>query len=75
MGSVRTRDRAAWIAHGGDVFRFSTGTTELSGSGMRARRISLTRGGPVEDLAYIGLTILVFGVLWLIVKGVERFER
>lgn len=32
-------------------------------------------GGPVEDLAYIGLTILVFGVLWLIVKGVERFER
>jgi hypothetical protein len=29
----------------------------------------------VEDLAYIGLTILVFGVLWLILKGVERFER
>ena len=32
-------------------------------------------GGPVEDLAYIGLTILVFGFLWLLVKGVERFER
>jgi hypothetical protein len=29
----------------------------------------------MEDLAYIGLTILVFGVLWLIVKGVEHFER
>jgi hypothetical protein len=29
----------------------------------------------VEDLAYIGPTILVFIVLWLIVKGVERFER
>jgi hypothetical protein len=29
----------------------------------------------VEDLAYIGLTILVFGLLWLLVKGVERFER
>jgi len=27
------------------------------------------------DLFYIGLTIVVFGVLWLIVKGVERFER
>jgi hypothetical protein len=27
------------------------------------------------DLLYIGLTILAFGVLWLIVKGVERFER
>ena len=27
------------------------------------------------DLLYLGLTIFVFGVLWLIVKGVERFER
>jgi hypothetical protein len=27
------------------------------------------------DLAYIGLTIVVFGVLYLILKGVERFER
>ena len=34
-----------------------------------------TQGGLVEDLAYIGLTILVFAVLWLLVKGVERFER
>jgi hypothetical protein len=29
----------------------------------------------VADLGYIGLTILVFGFLWLLVKGVERFER
>jgi hypothetical protein len=27
------------------------------------------------DVLYIGLTIIVFGVLWLIVKGVEHFER
>jgi hypothetical protein len=27
------------------------------------------------DLLYIGLTIVVFGVLWLLVKGIERFER
>jgi hypothetical protein len=27
------------------------------------------------DLAYIGLTIVVFAVLYLILKGVERFER
>jgi len=27
------------------------------------------------DLAYIGLTVLVFGVLYLILKGVEHFER
>jgi hypothetical protein len=31
--------------------------------------------GPVLDLVYIGLTILVFAALYLLVKGVERFER
>lgn len=29
----------------------------------------------MQDLAYIGLTVLVFAVLWLLVRGVERFER
>jgi hypothetical protein len=29
----------------------------------------------MNDLLYIGLTIVVFGVLWLILKGVEHFER
>jgi hypothetical protein len=29
----------------------------------------------LQDLAYIGLTILVFAVLYLLVRGVERFER
>jgi hypothetical protein len=33
------------------------------------------RGGTVQDLLYIGLTIVVFATLWLLVKGVERFER
>jgi len=33
------------------------------------------RGGTVSDLLYIGLTIVVFAALWLLVKGVERFER
>jgi hypothetical protein len=32
-------------------------------------------GGVMQDLAYIGLTILVFAVLFLLLKGVERFER
>jgi hypothetical protein len=27
------------------------------------------------DLLFIGLTIVAFGVLWLLLKGVERFER
>jgi hypothetical protein len=29
----------------------------------------------MQDLAYIGLTILVFVVLFLLVMAVERFER
>jgi hypothetical protein len=29
----------------------------------------------VSDVIYIGLTIAVFAVLFLLVKGVERFER
>jgi hypothetical protein len=29
----------------------------------------------MQDLLYIGLTIVVFAALWLLVKGVERFER
>jgi hypothetical protein len=27
------------------------------------------------DVLYVGLTIVVFAVLYLVVKGVERFER
>ncbi len=29
----------------------------------------------VSDVIYVGLTIVVFAVLLLILKGVERFER
>ena len=29
----------------------------------------------MQDLLYVGLTIVVFAVLLLILKGVERFER
>ena len=29
----------------------------------------------MQDLLYVGLTIVVFAALWLLVKGVERFER
>jgi hypothetical protein len=29
----------------------------------------------MQDLLYIALTIVAFVVLWLLVKGVERFER
>jgi hypothetical protein len=29
----------------------------------------------MQDLIYIGVTIVVFAVLYLLLKGVERFER
>jgi hypothetical protein len=29
----------------------------------------------MSDVIYIGLTIVVFALLFLILKGVERFER
>jgi hypothetical protein len=29
----------------------------------------------VADLLYVGLTIVVFAVLTLILKGIEHFER
>ncbi len=29
----------------------------------------------MSDVIYIGLTIVVFAALFLLVKGVERFER
>jgi hypothetical protein len=29
----------------------------------------------MQDLLYIGLTLVVFGVLFLILRGIEHFER
>ena len=40
-----------------------------------AGRAAAVRGGTVSDVLYIGLIIVVFATLWLLVKGVERFER
>ena len=46
---------------------------------VRSGAIGLPRAQPEEgsmlDLLYIGMTIVVFGVLWLLVKGVEHFEH
>ncbi len=34
-----------------------------------------TQGVTVWDLFYVGLTIVVFAFLYLILKGIETFER
>jgi len=53
--------------------------TEICLGSPPARASSTTRGTPlgvtVLDLLYVGLTIVVFAVLILIVKGIESFER
>ena len=49
-------------------------------SGTSLPGITTALGGTVYDIFasdwfYIGLTIVIFAALWLLVKGVERFER
>ena len=54
-------------------------STEICLRPAHTRASTTTSGTPlgvtVWDLFYVGLTIVVFAVLILIVKGVERFER
>ena len=38
-------------------------------------RKDAAEGGSMSDVIYIGLTIVVFAVLFLLVRGVEHFER
>jgi hypothetical protein len=71
MESVRDHRRAAWVLLGIGIWpaqSYSLGTY-----------MCVAEEAPMEpwwdDLFYIGLTIVVFAVLWLLVKGVERFER
>jgi hypothetical protein len=57
----------------------SAALTEIRLRAAHAQASSTTSGTSlgvtVSDLLYVGLTIVVFAVLILIVKGVERFER
>ena len=48
--------------------------------GARTSRAGCTSDGTslgviVSDVLYVALTVVVFAVLLLILKGVERFER
>jgi hypothetical protein len=54
--------------------------SRLPGSELVPARGSTTTSGTslgvtVLDLLYVGLTIVVFAVLILLVKGIETFER
>ena len=62
---------AAWkrLTSGSAVF------TEVIGCHRGASLPPEPKEDLVLDLVYIGLTIVVFAALWLLVKGVESFER
>ena len=68
MGSVRDHCGPAWVAHGPSISARFRGFTDV----VRMRSLG---GLHVSTSIYIGLTIVVFAALFLLVKGVERFER
>ena len=74
MGFVRDNRAAAWVPHGPGLPPLSTGSLRSS-SVIAARHARGRKEDPCKTSLYIGLTIVVFAVLWLLVKGVERFER
>ncbi len=50
--------------------------SKLGSTPRRARNRELNRlGVAMTDLLYVGLTIFIFLLLALLVKGVEHFER
>jgi len=79
MGFVRNQIAGAWVMQVAFIWGKSGAFTEIRLRAAHARASSTTSGTSlgvtVWDLFYVGLTIVVFAVLILIVKGVERFER
>jgi hypothetical protein len=74
MRFVKNAHRRAWVPHGRGscpVPRGSLNPSSAIGCGHAPER----KEDLVLDLIYVGLTIVVFAALWLLVKGVERFER
>jgi hypothetical protein len=79
MGSVRNRIAGAWVTQVAFIWgipdlllRFAWVLTPARASSITS---GMSLGVTVWDLFYVGLTIVVFAVLLLILKGVERFER
>jgi hypothetical protein len=61
----------AWVPFGPDFSPFPEASLSPSATAHQQEALE----GPVLDLVYIGLIIVVFAALFLLIKGVERFER
>jgi hypothetical protein len=82
MGFVRNATAGAWVVQVAFIRRKSGAITEIRLRLAYARASSSTSGTPLgvtvwylTDWFYVGLTIVVFAVLLLILKGIETFER
>jgi len=51
--------------------RYFASSRLFTGPVLRTR----LKGGIMNDFLYVLLTVVVFAFLWLLVRGVERFER
>src|SRR5579875_1162487 len=71
MRSVRNRQRVACALQE----RLRRANARALTTAWEAAGLSRAMEEPVSDVIYVALTIAVFGVLWLLVKGVERIER
>jgi len=67
MDRVRDARAGAWVAHG-------DGLAPAAGASLR-RFPADAEEGSMQDLLFIALTIVAFGAMWLLLKGVERFDR
>ena len=83
MGSVRNPTAGAWVSQGRYEWVAPYPLTKDVLSACACRRSSLTSGSSLgvtvpwylSDWFYVVLTIVVFAFLYLIVKGIETFER
>ncbi len=82
MGFVRNQIAGAWVMQAAFIRGKSGAFTEICLRAAHARASSSTSGTPLgvtvwylTDWFYVGLTIVVFAVLLLILKGIETFER
>ena len=79
MGSVRNQPLLAWVSQGVHLPGCPEPLTNDVLTGRSPPASVLTSGSSlgvtVWDLFYVGLTIVVFAVLLLVLKGIETFER